>query len=821
MSRTLISLLLSVFLASLAVPTIAHSVGDPTQGTGALQLLDEARRKLADGDASEARAALLESIPGLRAAGRLEELMGALAALAQIDGEAGKRRQALDWWLQALFPADTLARAEGSENTNLGVFVRVQVAGLLRGMGDLEGSERMGWDIVAEAVASSRLDVAPVGILIVLRAAAVEGDAGVRERVVELDELLADFDGYRLHSLPRPLPLAFMSHDVARQYAEAELYDEAQSAFAATARSYLALDAADLAARATVDLARAAMERGQLHVAESALERATKLDPSTAKEAGALAVGAELLLRRGRVEAAGRRFLELARSSVDPGLTSLYLVRATRLLGVDHHRETIELHREAAGLFAEAGAAGAASIEDVHRAFQLAWDRQWRAVGEVLGRVGAAQAAEGAPTLPSDVTARLAVTRAQWHASRGEFPLARAALADAGRALFRRADTDGVSAVTALYADLALADGDAAAVQAALANARDVEESLGLRVDGWRALAALARISASGGDTEAAHAAFAEAAQRVEWLAHARRVPREAAVLGGPAGGIYAPWLAVLLGAGRHDEAFEVLQRWRGWQRARRTTASGGTASLQAQVAALRETLQAISTRATEEDHDELRAPLLAEMARLMEQMPTQLGCDADSVRTALPKGAGLIDGVTLPSGDWIFLVDEAGLEVRPLPASGQLARRDPLRKRAQRMGAVVHTGLVGWARAGVPQREVESACDVGGPWTALANSAVALSDLDPVQGDVIDASMGASVPLAPLAPGVIVVVPALAAPDLVQELQSRGAGAVVSADLSPERLTELLAAGKTLDRALSTLRPPRSPAPVVWGPLP
>ena len=821
MLRTLICLLFSASLALFVLPPKAQSAEEVALAAPVQELLDEARRRMADGDGAGARVKFLESVPALRVAGEPEDLIGALAALAQLDAEAGRSRQALDWWLQALSPADAVARADGSENPDLGAFVRVQIAALLRGLGDLDGSERMGWDIVIDAVASNRLATAPVGILTILRTAALEEDAAVRERMVELDELLADFDEYRLHSLPRPLPLVFMSHDVARQYAEAELYEEAHTAFAVTARSYQALDAPDLAARATVDLARAAMERGQLHVAESALGSAMELDPAMAERAGASVVSAELLLRRGRVEAAGRRFLELSRAASDAPLIALYLVRAARLLGVAHPREAIELHGEAARRLREAGAEGEAVVEDVHRVFQLARDAQWRAVGEELLQISRVLGEDTAPRLPSEVTARLAVARARWHASQSEFALARTALADAGGALFRRADTDGVSGVAALYADLALGDGDSSAAEAALANARDMEESLGLRVDGWRSLAALGRVSAAGGDADTAHAAFQEAATRVEWLAHARAVPREAPMLGGPAGEIYTPWLTILLGEGRHDEAFEVLQRWRGWQRARGSRSGDGRASLEQQVTALRDSLKSISTRATKEDHDDLRAPLLDEMTRLRDQMPTQLGCTADSVRVALPKGAGLIDGVALPSGEWVFLVDEAGLEVRPLPASGQLSRRDPLRTRAQRMKSVAHTGLVGWSRAGAPHREVQSACDVGDPWSPLIPSALGNDVLAWVEGDVVEASLLSSVPLAPIPQGVVVVVPSIAAPDMVRELRSRGAGAVVSADVPPERLTELLAAGKQLDRAVQSLLPRRSPSPVIWGPLP
>ncbi len=819
MSRALVCLLSAVLLTVSTGPTIARASDDPGLELPVADLVEQASRKLAEGDPAGARADLVAAIERLTGAGRTGELVGALASLATLDAEGGRPRQALDSWLRALPSADALAHGESSENPDIGVFVRVQIAELLLSAGDAAGSEAMGWAAVGEAVDLDRPEAAPVGVLAVLRVAAVEGDLGVRERAVELDELLAPLEGYRLHPLPRPLPLGFMAHDVARQYAEAGLFAKAEPAFATAARTYAALGADDLAARATVDLARAAMERGRLDEAAAALTLAGELDPAVSVDAGAPAVEAELLLRGGRPAEAGERFLALAEATDAAERRVLYLGRAARLLALGDPVVGAELHRRTADGLEALGALPEATAERTLRAAQLARAGQWRTVGEVLGRIDGALGTEGAPPLPAEVAARLALARADWHQSRGEASLVRAALEEAGGALFRQGRTDGVAAVAARYVDLALHDGDLDAADLAVENTRQIEESLGLRVDGWRALAAEARVAAARGDLDAASAAYREAAARVEWLAFAREVPREPPVVGDPAEGLYAPWMQLLLASARHGEAFEVLQRWRRWDGGG-PVADGDTLALQEQVRALRDTLRTVSTRATREDPAALRAPLLDELARLRDVMPAAPVCTADQVRARLD-GGGLLDGVVLPGGRWAFLVTPGGLEVSGLPASGELPRKAPLRRGAASVSRLAQAGLPGWGRPGAIERRVEGACAVLDTWTEPLGSAMAMSAVPPRVPAPLDAALGAAVEPAPLPAGAVVVSPAPVHARQVAALRARGAGAVVVADLDAARLTDLLRAGKGLDPAVRALSARRGPPPEIWGPLP
>ncbi|MCO4773572.1 MAG: hypothetical protein KDA24_26300 [Deltaproteobacteria bacterium] len=798
--------------------TIARGADDPASQDAAQRLLDQGREKLAEDDSAAAHDAFSAAVDALRGSSRLELLVGALAALATIDEDAGRARQALDWWLQALIPADVLARAKGSENPDLGIFVRVRVATLLREGGDLAGSEAMGWDCVSQSVALGRLETAPAGLLTVLRIAAAEGANGVRERVVELDELLAGFDGYRLHSLPRPLPLPYMVHDTARQYAEAGLFGEATPAFATAVRTYAALDAPDLAARAAVDLARSAMEDGALDLADDSLARAAALDPAASREAGKDAVAAEVLLRRGGVRAAGLAFETLARETVDPARKALYLGRAARLLGIDDPGRALDLHPQAIALLERGGARGEALVEETLLAFQYGRAGQWRQVSEALGRIDKVLGEEGGPTLPSEVRARLAVTRAGWHLSREEFSLARDALAGAGSALFRRADTDGVAAVAVHYVDVALAEGSPEAVDAALANARQVEESLGLRVDGWRAMAAAGRVARSRGEGDQAFAAFAEAATRVEWLAWTRDVPREAATLGEPGSRLYGPWVDALLEAGRQNEAFEVLQRWRAWSQG--AEAGRKSSPERAAIVALRESLAAISTRATEEDPTLLREPLLQRLASLAPSVQPRGDCNADAVRAGLTPRTGLIDGAVTATASWLFLVDSDGLEVRRVPDAG-LPKRDPLHRRVKRLRGIATTTAVAWTPTGRPLRQVGAACDLALSWAPPSAAVVGLAGLLHDTGDVVSRVLGGGHTASEGLEGAVVVAARPLALAQVRALAARGASAVVVSErVDPAALAAALGKGQSLDKALASVVPPRSDAPQVWGPL-
>ncbi len=814
MSRTLMRLLL---LVSLMLVSSAWNALAAAGSEAPSRLLDRGRALLEAGELDGARQLFADVVSTRRAELRPEELVKTLVALATIEQQVGRERQALDWWIRALVPADTVARAEGSENPDLGIFVRVQIAALLRGTGDLAGSEAMGWESVQESVASGRLESAPVGVLTVLRVAALESVQGVRERTVELDELLSGFEGYRLHALPRPLPLALMAHDVGRQYAEAGLFEEATSSFATAMRTYEALGAPDLASRASVDLARSAMEEGRLQLADDVLARGATLDPMAARNAGSGAVAAELELLRGGLDGSSEAFAGLAEQTSDASLRALYLGRAARLAGVRRPETAVPLHREAIRLLSQANAPGEALVERTLLASQHARLRQWSAVADLLAQIDASLEGEEAPTLPSDVTARLEVTRASLQAHRDEYLLARAALAAAGTALFRRADTDGVAAIAVQYVELALDEGDAEAVDAALANAREVEESLGLRVEGWRALAAVGRVASSRGDSDMAYTAFAEAADRVEWLAWSREVPREAALMGDPADRLYRPWLETLLEEGRHEEAFVVLQRMRGFLAG---PVVRPDASLAAQVTALRETLREISTRATEQDKDTLRAPLLDELARLRGQISMAPGCDADAVRAALPDRWGVLDGFQGSAGRWLFLVDRTGMEVASVPPGQSLSRKAPLSKRLKRLAGVAHTGL---EEATAPVgRRVTTACDVPEPWAKLSGQVLSGSDLPRPASDLVSQALGSGSNARPPLDGAVVLVAAPPAPSTLAQLRDRGAAAVVQVvDVEASVLADRLAAGKTLDAALSALRGRKASPAAVWGPLP
>ena len=105
MSRTLICLLSAAFLAVSSGLTIARAAGDPGIATPAMDLLDRAHRKLAEGDSPGARADLMAAVEQLTGTGQLEQIVGALVTLASLEQDEGRSRQAMNWWLRALPPA--------------------------------------------------------------------------------------------------------------------------------------------------------------------------------------------------------------------------------------------------------------------------------------------------------------------------------------------------------------------------------------------------------------------------------------------------------------------------------------------------------------------------------------------------------------------------------------------------------------------------------------------------------------------------------------------------------------------------------------------
>lgn len=799
MSRALFSLLFST-LAILALHPAAVDAaprGSAPERDPAF-LVQEGQALLAEGDATSARGRFVDAVPGLRASGQTELLVGALAALATIDDEAGQTRSALDWWLQALPPADVLARAEGSANAQLGVFVRTRLAALLLESGDGPGSEQMGWDAVAEAVALARLELTAVGIHAVLRVAAPDGAAAIKERVVELDELLAGFDGYRLHSLPRPLPLAFMVEEVGREFAEAGAYDEAEEAFATATATYQALDAADLAARATVDLARASMERGRLRLAEDLLVQG---EASLSRDA----VAAELALRQGRPDEAARRFLALRDRAEGPEQAAVFLGRAARLVGLEDPARSASLHAEAAKSLRAAGRAADALVEDIHQAFQLGRAGAEGPQGDLLDRIAAARAADEPPLLPGEVEARLAVTLAARYERQGSTGLARDALATAGSALFKGGDTDGVAAVAAKYVDLALIDDDLPAADEALRNVAAVEESLGLRIDGWRRLAAEGRLRVAKGEASAVQS-YAEAARRVAVFGRGAEPLREAPLFGTPASQIYAPWVQLQFEEGRLEDGWAALRQWRTWDRV--------TTDVDGQITRVREALREISTRATKEDPTVLREPLLAELGRLGEQVDEAPTCDMSTIRNSLGGATGLVDGVVLGGTRWTVLLDRRGFEVIPLAATAQPGRKHAITERQAGYRAVLRVGEGSYGGK-APQRFVVDPCRWGG-WTPPSGEVVRVSEVPRPAGDpVMRVFADAKVP-APGLDGALVVAEEPLGERQIQELQRRGAGGVVvGAGLDADALKAAL--GKGLDKAVSAALPRKGTAQI-WA---
>jgi len=797
MSRTLFSLLFS----ALAILGVGSASGAPPASGAASSpeaLVGEGQALLASGDAAGARARFVDAVEGLRGAGKPELLVGALAGLGMIDAEAGEPRAALDWWLQALPPSDLLARAPGSSNPQLGVFVRTQVSALLLETGDAAGSEQMGWDAVTEAVSLERLALTSVGIHAVLRVAAPGGPAAIRERTVELDELLAGFDGYRLHSLPRPLPLAFMVEGVAREYAEAGDYDAAEEAFATATATYQALDAPDLAARATVDLARASMERGRLRLARDLLATA---DDSLARDA----VGAELALREGRPDEAARRFLALRDRAKSPEQAAVFLGRAARLVGLDDASAAAPLHAEAAKTLRAAGRAADALVEDIHRAFQLGRAGADAAQGELLGRIADALGGDEPPLLPGEVEARLAVTRADRYARSGETALAREALAAAGSALFKRGDTDGVAAVAARYVDLALIDDDLPAADAALRNVGDVEESLGLRVDGWRRLAAEGRLRTAKGEPNAS-LSYAEAGQRVAVYGRRAEPLREAPLFGTPGSEIFGPWMALEFEAGRLEDGWAALRQWRTWRRPQ--------ADVDPQIAAVQEALREISTRATTEDPRVLREPLLAELGRLGERVRMPLNCDMSTIRNSLGGATGMADGVVWAGERWTLVLDGRVFELHRTAVDAVPGKRHPLTERQTGYRAVLRVGD-GWYGGKAPQRYVVDPCEWGG-WTVPSGRVLRYEELPQPEVGVVARALADEDPEPPGLGGAIVVSGVALGDRQIEALQRRGAGGlVVGAGLDVAKLEAALAKG--LDKAMSAALPRKGTARI-WA---
>ena len=704
--------------------------------------------------------------------GRPAERVGALAAVAELHEVLGAPRDALDAWLTALPPADGVARAPESDSPDLGIFVRVRIAALLRQQGDLAGAEAMGWEAVAEARELGRFEAASVGVLTVLRSAAVEGDAGVSERVVELDELLAGFDAYRLHSLPRPLPLGWMAHDVARQYAEAGLLDEALPAFAVAARTYHALDALDLGARALVDLARAALELRRPRLAEGALAEARAWDGDAAGKAGVDVLEAELLVVRGEPEAAADRFLALAEAGGGPE-RAVWLGRAARLRSLSDPEAGIELHRRAAEVARATGQDGEALVEDIFRAeLQQRLGRDARPLlRSIEGALG-----DGA-ALPLDAQVRLQATWGHEHATRGEAALAGQRFAEAGALFFRAGDVEGAALVGAEYAEFAA---DADKRLEALANARSIEQMVGLGASGWAAAAAFGRAGEPWEDRDGTQVAR-ERLLRWAWLLGPARAPEPVR----DPGEVFAGDLA---GA-------------RAFARARSVRPPAAWA---AAVEDARADIAALVTRPSRGDFDAQREALVEALQHL------EVGAPQALPECVLPGP---------PAGGWVFDGDGAG-GARVLGPGGPVApTRAALNQARRSRGARVTPAAPVLPH---PKTRVRwtPVCALPGAWApAPSGEVVSLSLAPRPLPELLDRALDPDVALqeealeVPL--GAVVLVDRTPTAAWLDRLQAAGAHAVVEGAVDPDTLRAALARQPDLDAAL------KGQDARIWGDLP
>ena len=172
-----------------------------------------------------------------------------------------------------------------------------------------------------------------------------------------------------------------------------------------------------------------------------------------------------------------------------------------------------------------------------------------------------------------------------------------------------------MAALAALHVDRALVAGDLDAAVAAAEHAVDFERQLGLADEGWRALDARARVHDAAGRAEAADA------DRAEVLARAVRLRR------GPApnrGAFFGGGLAEAVGrwpdraGSRPSPERELALRqgslWRFGTPPPRSAEERELLHAEAQVAAVRAALHAVSFRGSERSLDEVRAELEPEL---------------------------------------------------------------------------------------------------------------------------------------------------------------------------------------------------------------
>ncbi len=709
-------LLCCLFLASVlwagsaGAGAAAEGLTALSSGRAALGLtaLSSGRAALERGDAETALKLFEDAAAALVGTGQPAERMAALAGVGQLRAAAGDVRGSLLAWSEALPLADALAAGDDPEHVELGVVIRLQLVELLRAE-DPVASEQFAWDAVRAAVDTGVLTATAGPVSAVLDASTDE--AGVRERLLELDELLAPLDGYRLHQLPRPQPLGWLAHDVARQYAEAGLLAEALHRFGLSVRVWLALGAEDLAARALVDLGRAAMDTDKLELAADALAAGTGLSPEDARLASLLEVEAWLRGRSGDPGGASRLWTALLEA--EPVGTRRRASVLAEVARVSTGQRAIELHEQAAAAFRRAELSSLARIELISAAEVAA--RPGGATS-VLRRLLDASAASGADDSPAMVPQR---AQARWELARSELELregqpqeARLALAAAGAIYFRVGNTDAVAYSVSQFVDAAIAEGDFEGAAEAGTNAVGIEGDLGLALDGWRAFASQARLHRAKGLTDQADRACAAAAERVERLASLGEL-EETDGVPGPVEAVYAPWVDLLLADQQVQKAFAVAQRAASSSRGlvldgRRPGSAlpGGFGQLRSEVGPLRDQLAAVSTRPGVDEPVDRRKPLLAQLGQLharwdetvrlqRERMPRNArrelvsGCEVAEIVGRLPPGAVLYDEHRFDRGVIGFVVDEDGVAVlRPADPKSH-----PARKRLQRAREVIVSG--------------------------------------------------------------------------------------------------------------------------------
>lgn len=617
-----------------------------------LELLAEGHAAIARGDTGAALDRFAAAARWLTGTPHRAERVAALAALGRVRVDVGDLRGALLAWTEALPLADGLIATE-DPRADLSIFLRLQLVELLR-ESDPGGSERLAWEAVQVGVRTGEMGVAAAPVAAVF--AAAEDDGGLRNRLVELDELLAPLDAYRLHSLPRPLPLSWLVHDLGRQYAEAGAFGEAERHFTIAARGWLAMDAPDLAATALVDIGRARMEQLDYEGSARALMYAPWLiEPPSAGPAGRLEILADLLDRAGDRVAAGAVWEGLV--SAEPGGSLRHATLRAHEARFLWPQGRVARHRQVAVEFAELGNPSLAVGQYVAAATELARLPFDQALSIVLDKAAVLLAEEGV-VMPQLTEAARQIAIAELAARRGQGDAARLALGEAGTIQFRVGATEAVAWTASRYVDVALAAGSMDDAEAALTNARQLERDLGLELDGWAALAAEARLALAGEDAERAERAWAEAATRIERLARFRQledvegVPR-------PQDVVHRPWIAHLLAAERRSEALVVALR-------AAPVPSRTLAPLQAREAMvqLRAELVTVSTTAGETTPEEARAPLVAAQRALYDTLPPEPQCDASGIQALL--GDGDVAFIESPfHGEAAFVVHREGVETQ------------------------------------------------------------------------------------------------------------------------------------------------------------